>query len=273
VDEHYFPLMETPILRGRAFDTRDTAQSPRVAIVNEKMAERSWPNREAIGQRFRLDGPNGPMVEVVGVAKTGLYEYWAEPPQPFVWTPVAQEYNSALTLHLRTTGDPAAMAAAVRSEVRALDPDMPMFDVRSMEAFYTGRAVFGPRLMAQVVSALGLSGLLLAVIGLYGVVAYAVSRRTREIGIRMAIGARPADVLRMVLGQGLVFTVAGVAAGLGAALVLNRFLRAFLVGVSPYDPTVFIGVPLILAVVMTVACWLPARRAARVDPTDALRES
>jgi ABC-type antimicrobial peptide transport system permease subunit len=164
------------------------------------------------------------------------------------------------------------MAAVVRNEVRGIDPDMPIFSVRTMEAFYSGRAMLGPRLLAQMVTAIGLTGLLLAIIGLYGVVAYAVSRRTREIGIRMAVGARPNDVLRMVLGQGLVFTAIGLVFGLAGALGIMRFLVNFSVGVSPHDPITFVSVPLILATVMMAACWFPARRAARVDPTLALRQ-
>jgi macrolide transport system ATP-binding/permease protein len=272
VDENYFPLMETPILRGRSFDTRDTATSPLVAIVNETLASRSWPNRDPIGQRLRLDGPKGPVVEVVGVAKTGKYMYWAEPPQAYVWTPFAQDYRAQMTLVVRTTADPASMAAAMRATTRALDPDMPSFDVRTLESFFEKRAMLGPRLIAQMVTAIGMMGLLLAVVGLYAVVAYAVNRRTREIGIRMAIGARPGDVLRMVLNQGLGFTVAGLAMGIALAFFAMRFLVGFAVGVQPHDPIVFIGVPLILAAVMMAACWIPARRAARVDPVLTLRQ-
>jgi predicted permease len=272
VDDRYFPLMETRILRGRAFNDRDTASSPRVAIVNETLAARAWPNRDPIGQRMRLDGPNGPMIEVAGVAKDGKYLYWAEPPQAVMWTPFSQEYNSQMKVIVRTEGDPAGMAATVRENVRALNADIPLVNLTTMAAFYEDRAMFAPRLVAQMVTTIGLVGLLLAIIGLYGVVAYAVSRRTREIGIRMAIGARPASVLRMVLGQGLTFTAIGVAVGMAIALSARRFLQTLLVGVSPYDPSILIGVPLILAVVMLAACWLPARRASRVDPIRALRQ-
>jgi ABC-type antimicrobial peptide transport system permease subunit len=141
-----------------------------------------------------------------------------------------------------------------------------------MEWFYDARAMLGPRLTMQTVTAVGLMGLLLAVIGLYGVVAYAVSRRTREIGIRMAIGANPRDVMRMILGQGLVFTAIGVGVGLGIAFFASRVLAGFVIGVSPRDPAIFLSVPVILAAVMIAACWLPARRAARIDPTLALRQ-
>jgi putative ABC transport system permease protein len=149
---------------------------------------------------------------------------------------------------------------------------MPVFSVRSMDWFYDARAMLGPRITMQMVTATGLMGLLLAVIGLYGVVAYAVSRRTREIGIRMVIGARPRDVLRMVLEQGMMFTAIGVGAGLAMAFFASQVVSTFVVRVSPRDPVIFLSVPVILAIVMVAACWLPARRAARIDPTLALRQ-
>ena len=164
------------------------------------------------------------------------------------------------------------MAAAARENVRALDADMPVVNLNTMAEYFEERAMLGPRLIARIVTAIGLVGLLLAAIGLYGVVAYAVGRRTREIGIRMAIGARPAGVLWMVLGQGLTFTLIGIALGLALALSANRFLQNFVVGVSPHDPLILIGVPALLSAVMMAACWLPARRASRVDPTLALRQ-
>jgi putative ABC transport system permease protein len=272
VDENYFELMETPILRGRSFDIRDTASSPAVVIVNETMAERFWPNRNAIGQRLHLDRANGPLVEIVGVAKAGKYMYWAEPPQPYVWIPFAQDYTAQMSLVVRTTADPASMSAAVRATSRSIDADMPAFDIRTLESFYEKRAMLGPRLIAQMVTTIGLMGLLLAVVGLYGVVAYAVNRRTREIGIRMAIGARPGDVLRMVLNQGLAFTAIGAAVGIGLAILAMRYLMNFIVGVKPNDPLVYIAVPLILVAVMMAACFIPARRASRVDPVLTLRQ-
>ena len=189
-----------------------------------------------------------------------------------MWRPFAQDYDPQVTLHVRTKGDPAAMATAMRDAVRAIDPDMPVFSVRSMEAFFDAKAMIGPRLTSQMVTAMGLTGLLLAVIGLYSVVAYAVSRRTREIGIRMAVGAKPADVVRMVLEQGLMFTVIGVGVGLVLAFFASQVVSGFVVGVSPHDPAIFITVPLILAAVMLAACWLPAARASRIDPTIALRQ-
>ncbi len=188
-----------------------------------------------------------------------------------VWTAFTQDYNSHMLVEVRTLGDPASMTTVAREQVRAIDADMPIFNMNVMTTFYEDRAMLGPRLLANMVSIIGLTGLLLAVIGLYGVVAYAVSRRTREIGIRMAVGARPGDVLRMVLQQGMVFTGVGVVLGLALALPASGFLKNFAVGVSPYEPSILIGVPVILAGVMMAACWIPAHRASRVDPTHALR--
>jgi predicted permease len=272
VDDHYFSTNETKLLRGRVFDARDTASSPRVVILNETAAKKFFPNRDALGAQMRLDSSTGPVVQVVGIAKTGTYLYWAEPPTPFLWMPFTQDYGPHVTLQVHTAGDPTAMSGAIRDAVRAINPDMPVFSVRSMEWFYDARAMLGPRLTMQMVTTVGLMGLLLAVIGLYGVVAYAVSRRTREIGIRMAIGANPGDVMRMILGQGLVFTAIGVGVGLGIAFFASRVLAGFVIGVRPRDPAIFLSVPIILTVVMIAACWLPARRAARIDPTLALRQ-
>jgi predicted permease len=272
IDDHYFGLMEMKMLRGRTFDARDTASSPRVAIINDTVAKKLFPHRDPLGATMRLDNENGPLVQIVGIAKTGTYLYWAEPPTAFMWRPSTQDYDPQVTLHVRTVGDPTSLAGPIREVVRAIDPDMPVFSVRSMEAFYDARAMLGPRLTMQLVTVTGLMGLLLAVIGLYGVVAYAVSRRTREIGIRMAIGAKPGDVLRMILGQGLIFTGIGVGAGLAVAFFASRVVGDFVIGVSPRDPAIFLSVPVILAVVMIAACWLPAWRAARIDPTIALRQ-
>ena len=274
VDENYFSLMETPLVRGRAFNAHDTAGSPRVVVINELLAQRLFPSRDAVGQRMRLDKQDGPEVQVIGIAKNAKYLYWAEAPQLALWTPFAQDFNSKMFVEVRTAGDPAALTATVRDQVRALDRDMSIFRISTMDAFYRDRAMLGPRIIAQIVGATGVMGLVLAVIGLYGVVAYAVSRRVREIGIRMAIGARPADVLRMVLGQGATFTVIGLAIGLAIAIPLLAagLFQTFAVGVSPYDPSILIGIPAILAAVMIAACWIPARRAARVDPITALRQ-
>ena len=230
VDDHFFPLMETKIVRGRGFDSRDTAKSPRVAVINELLANKLFGKNDPIGRRFRLDSADGPELQVVGVAKQGIYTYWAEPAQEAVWTPFSQDYSSQMYVEMRTAGDPAAFAAVVREQVRALDPGMPIFRISTMATFFHDRAMLGPRLIAQIVTATGVMGLFMAVIGLYGVVAYAVSRRTREIGIRLAIGATPAGVMRMVLNQGAVFTAVGLAIGLALVIPIARKRRSELCG-------------------------------------------
>ena len=273
VDEHYFPLMGTKILRGRGIDWRDTAKSPHVAVINELLASKLFGKSDPIGRRFRLDSADGPEVQVVGVAQHGIYTYWAEQPLEAVWTPFSQEYNSQMYIEMRTAGDPASFAALVREQMRSLDPDMPIFRISTMAAFFHDRAMMGPRVIAQIVTATGLMGLLMAIIGLYGVVAYAVNRRTREIGIRLAVGATPARVARMVLNQGVVFAVVGLAMGLGLAIPIARnAIPNFVIGVDPLGPVVLLGVPAILAAAMMAACWIPARRAAKVDPMQALRQ-
>ena len=271
VDDHYFSLMQAPMVRGRVFDERDTKTSPRVAIVNQEFARRMFPGRDAIGQQFRTTRDGDPF-QVIGVARNEKYIYWAEPQQIAAWLPFSQNFCSHLFIEMRTEGDPAAMAAVARAQVRALDPDMPVIRFSTMATFYHDRFLLGPRLLAQMVTGIGIVGLLLAVIGLYGVVAYAVRRRTREIGIRMAIGARPRDVLRMVLAQGMLMTAVGVLVGIAIAVSAGKFFENFAVGASTRDPAVLLSVPVILAVVMIAACWMPARRASKVDPVRALRQ-
>ena len=273
VDEHFFPLMEIKMIRGRGLDSRDAAKSPRVAVINELLAHKLFGTNDPIGRRFRLDSSEGPELQVVGVAKQGIYTYWAEPAQEAVWTPFSQEYSSQMYVEMRTAADPAGFAAAVREQVRALDPNMPIFRISTMDTFFHDRAMLGPRLIAQIVTVTGVMGLFMAVIGLYGVVAYAVSRRTREIGIRLAIGATPARVMRMVLKQGAVLTAVGLAIGLVLVIPIARnVVPMFVVGTSPLGAIVVLGVPALLAAATMAACWIPAQRAARVDPTQTLRQ-
>ena len=273
VDDQFFPLMETKIVRGRGVDSRDTAQAPRVAVINELLADKLFGKSDPIGRRFRLDSTDGPELEVVGVVKQGIYTYWAEPQQEAVWTPFSQDYSSQMYIEMRTAADPAAFAAVVREQVRAFDPDMPIFRISTMAIFFHDRAMLGPQLIAQIVTATGVVGLFMAVIGLYGVVAYAVTRRTREIGIRLAIGATPARVLQMVLKQGGILTAIGLAVGLALVIpIARKIVPNFVVGTSPLGAIVLLGVPALLAAATMAACWIPAQRAAKVDPTQALRQ-
>lgn len=269
VDEHYFNVMQIPVLSGRKFETSDTLGSPPVAIVNEAMAQTYWPKRNPIGERIQMGKQT---LEVVGIAKNIKYRDLAEHPQPFLYLPFSQQYGSLMTLHVETSVDPATLAAPVLAEIRQLDPATPVQDVQTLQHFFQEGALFGSRLITQVVSVIGLFGLLLAITGLYGVIAYSVSRRTREIGIRMAIGAEPGSVARLVLRQGMLLTAIGAAIGLTLSLLASQVLGSLLVGVSARDPGVYIVVPLLLASISLLACYIPARRAARIDPLLALRQ-
>ncbi|MEO8026411.1 MAG: FtsX-like permease family protein, partial [Bryobacteraceae bacterium] len=210
--------------------------------------------------------------EVVGVTKAAKMRELTESPAPYVFLPFVQGYQSRMTLHVETQSDPASMAPPVLSEIRKLASGLPVAEVRTMENFYKEGALFFNRLVTQLITAVGLMGLVLALIGLYGVIAYSVSRRTREIGIRMAIGADSGRVLRSVMLQGLVLAGLGIAIGMVAALGGSSVLKSFLVTVSAHDAAVFTFVPALLVAVSLAACYIPARRAARVDPLVALRQ-
>ncbi len=269
VDEHYFATMRIPVLNGRAFDQRDTPAAPLVAIVNETMARRYWPNHSAIGGRIRLGEQT---LEVAGIIRDMKYNSVSESPKPFLYLPFSQQYRNGMRLHVESAGDPGAVAAPVLAEVRRLDPGQPVQEVQTLDHFFEEGALFGNRLVMRVVAAIGLFGALLAMAGLYGVIAYSVSRRTREIGIRMALGADANKVARLVLRQGMALTLTGVGIGVVLALLASQAIQSQLVGVSPRDPAVFISIPLLLAAISLLACYVPARRAARVDPIRALRQ-
>jgi predicted permease len=269
VDDHYFSVMKILVVSGRMFEASDTASSPAVAIVNETMAQTYWPKRSAIGGRIHIGKQT---LEVVGIAKNIKYRDLSEHSQPFLYLPFAQQYTSFMTLHVETAVDPATLAGPVLAEIRRLDPATPVQDVQTLNHFFQEGALFGNRLITQVVTVIGLFGLLLAVTGLYGVIAYSVSRRTREIGIRMAIGADPGSVARLVLRQGMVLTAIGAAIGLTLSLLASQLLTSLLVGVSPRDVSVYIAVPVLLAAISLLASYVPARRAARIDPLLALRQ-
>jgi macrolide transport system ATP-binding/permease protein len=269
VDEQYFNVMQIPLVIGRKFQSSDTPASIPVAIVNEAMAQAYWPKRSPIGGRIQMGNQT---LQVVGVAKNIKYRDLSEQPLPFLYLPFSQQYESFMTLHVETAVDPATLAGPVLAEIRRLDAGTPVQDVQTMQHFFREGALFGNRLITQVVTAIGLFGLLLAISGLYGVIAYSVSRRTREIGIRMAIGADPGSVARLVLRQGMKLTGIGAAIGLVLSLATSQLLSSLLVGVSARDPEVYIVVPLTLAAISLLACYIPARRAARIDPLLALRQ-
>jgi predicted permease len=272
IDEHYFDTMALTILEGRNFRIEDSAGAPRVAIVNQQFARHYWPNQDPIGKRFRLAGADNVWVEVVGLAKTSKYIFIAEPPTEFVYLPYRQQQPQRMMMLAQSAGDPSTLAGPLREVVRGLDGNLPISAVRTMEALYEMRAVRIFRVLIAVIGGMGLMGLGLAIVGLYGLVAYAVGRRTREIGIRMAVGADRAAVLRMVLRQGLALALVGLAVGVVASVGAGELLRAaFPSGEDLGDIVALVlVVPIVLAVTF-LAAYVPARQASQVDPILALR--
>ena len=271
VDEGYFETMGIPILRGRGFLASDTADAPRVAVVNEQFAKHYWPGADAVGKHIRLDSRTGPPVEIVGVAQTIKYQMTFERPMDFVYMPLAQHPIARMVLLLRSSGDPLQLVKPVKDVVRTLDPNLPMLQTRSYEDFYLNQAVKGPRIAMDLVGAMGAVGLLLAIAGLYGLVAYNVSRRTREIGIRMALGAAGSDVLRLVMGKGLVLVGMGTAIGLAMGFAVEQLMNSMLFNAGGVDIVAYVVVVPSMFLVTMLAAYLPARRASRIAPTQALR--
>ena len=271
VDDGFFETMGIPILRGRGFLASDTADAPRVAVVNEQFAKHYWPGADALGKHIRLEGPTGTPVEIVGVAQSIKYGQGFDKTTDFVYMPLAQHPVAKMILLLRSSGDPLQMVKPVKDVVRKLDPNMPMLETRTYEDLYRYRAVDGPAVAVRLVGSMGVVGLLLAIAGLYGLVAYNVSRRTREIGIRMAIGARPADVLRLVMGKGLVLVGIGTVIGLAMGIAVERLMNSMLFNAGGVDITSYLIVVPSMALVTALAAYVPARRASRIAPTLALR--
>ncbi len=269
-DENYFTTMHVEIVRGRAFDSHDRTGSRRVAIVNQEFAKTYWPNQSPLGKRLRLDNANGPAAEVVGVAKTGRYQIPWETPRPYVYLPYDQNQRPGMTVIAESVGDPAALAAPLREVVHSLDAELPVYNLRTVASTISW-ATGAWLILLKTIAAMGLMGLTLAMVGLYGLISYSVSRRTVEIGLRVAIGASRTDVLRLVLGQGLTLALTGIAAGGILAAVAGPAVARGLGGLGNMNATAFIAVPISLLAVSIAACYLPARRAARLDPIRALR--
>lgn len=274
VSDGYFQAMHIPILRGRGFLESDKPDSPRIAVVNEHFANRFWPHRDAVGKRFHLQDANGPLVQIVGVARQGKYLWIAEAPADFIYLPFSQNQQNGMTLIAESpTSDASTLAPVLTRLVHGIDPNMPAFDVRTMQDLFTKRAIQTPDIIVEAVAGMGLMALFLAVIGLYGLIAYSVTRRTHEIGIRMAIGANQRGVLQMILRQGLVLALSGTAVGLALGIVASRLVGSmFILSFGGMNPVLFLAIMLPLLIVALLAAYTPARRASRIDPMKALRE-
>jgi predicted permease len=267
VGPRYFETLDIPIVRGRGFDGRDREDAAAVAVVNETMARRFWPQKEPIGQTFRFGGT---LQKVIGVAGDGKYATLGEKPRSYFYLPLFQNYGELVSLHVRTVGDPAGVAPAVLRQIELLDSDLPVWAVKTMNE-HLGVALFVPNTTGAVIGVFGLLALVLAVTGIFGVVAYTVSQGTRELGIRMALGARESEILKLVLSKGFKTALYGIGIGLVLASAVTHIFSGFLYGVHPLDTLTFVGVSALLFFATLVACYVPARKAAGVDPNLVLR--
>jgi putative ABC transport system permease protein len=271
VDLDYFSTLGIPLVEGRDFTQDDRDISASVVIINDTMAAEYWPNQEPLGKRLQL--PLGhKLLQIVGVVKTTNYQTLGEPPQACIYIPLRQNYSEVMNLYIRTEGDPSTILAAVQGEIRSLDPGLPVEDIRTGTKVIE-QALWGAKIGVGLLGVFGLLALGLASVGLYGIMAYSVNQRRREIGVRMALGAGQGSVSLLVLRQGMTVVLRGVALGVGLAFLLGRALSRFLYGVSASDPLSIGGASLVLLVVALVACYVPARSASRLDPLVALREA
>jgi len=273
VEPGFLKMFGVPLLRGRDLAPTDDEKAPHVAVINEAMAKALWPGRDPIGQHFHRDWSASPPIEVVGVVATGKYVFLTEEPKPYYYTPRTQFYDAPATLLVRAAADPHSLAHSVRESIRFLDADLPVYAVETLDEHMLNSAFALMPLRAGAILAgvQGAIGLLLAILGLYSVVSYGVTNRTREIGVRMALGATHSDVMRFVSREGLRLTLIGLFVGLGLALGLSFGLSHVLFGVHALDSVAFPAVVVLLLATAALACWLPARRATRIDPIAALR--
>jgi macrolide transport system ATP-binding/permease protein len=269
IDAGYFETLGIPILRGRPFTANDREGSAPVAIINEAMARQYWPNEDPLGRRLKIFSDKVPR-EIIGIAKTVKVNFLGEPDTPQLYLPLEQNYAAAVTVVARASGDPESVLGTVRRELQQVEPSMPLLNVSTYRTVFD-QSLWAPRMAAWLLGIFASLALVLAAIGLYGVMAYAVSQRRRELGIRIALGARQQDVRNMVVRQGVLLAIAGVAIGLGIALGLATLVANLLFGVNPRDPVTFVVIPVVLVAVAFVATYLPAWRASRVDPVEALR--
>jgi putative ABC transport system permease protein len=272
VSPDYFRTIETPLKRGRFFTDADDRQAPQVVIIDEALAARYFSNRDPVGLRIKRGGPTSeaPWMTIVGLVGNIKSDGYDQPDQPHLYYPIFQNPAYAMAIYLKTDVAPMAVTQSVREQVRALDRDLPVFGERTM-AQVSAESVSRRRFAMQLVGLFGILALLLAAVGIYGVIAYSVTQRTREIGIRVALGASRSEILRWVLKQGMVLTMAGVVIGLVGAFSLTRLLRSLLFGVGPTDIVTYVVLAILLTIVALIACYFPARRATKVDPLVALR--
>jgi predicted permease len=267
VAPNYFRTLRTPLLAGREFTEQDGDKSQPVAIVNQEFCHRYWPGQDPLGKRIKYEGD---WLNVVGVARNGKYRRLVYGPAPAFFMPLFQDYRDLVMIHVRVSGDPQAYAAAVEKTVHDLNADLPVFGVTTLRSSIQMGSIF-ERLAGTLAGAFGLLALILAAVGIYGVIAYTTRQRTHEIAIRIAMGALRGSIFRLVLGQGLLMTLSGLAVGTAASLALTRYLRSVLFGVTATDVLTYVVVALLLCLVSLVACYVPARRATKVDPMTALR--
>jgi predicted permease len=270
VSPNSFETLRVPILRGRDFSSLDTAESSRVAIINETLANRIWPGQDPLGRQIRV-GKGGPLVEIVGVAKTGKYRSLGEDPRPYVYLPLTQNYRGRMSLLVRTRNDAGEIASVVRREIRAIDDKVPLHDVKSMSQ-HLELTLLPARLAGNLLGVFGFFALGLAAVGLYGVTAYSVHQRAHEMGIRMALGAQPLDILKMVIGRSLKLSFLGILGGLIVSFIFTRIISGLLYGLSATDPIAFFTAALVLLGATVIASYIPARRASRFDPAITLRQ-
>jgi predicted permease len=269
ITPNFFSTLHIPLVRGREFTDADRKDTTQVAIIDEAMAKQFWPNENAVGRRFHFFGETG-LREVVGVVRNTVVNAIGEDPQPLAYLPLAQDYAPAVTMQVRTSGRPEAVSATVRSQVQSLDTNLALTNMNTIGELID-QGLWAPRMGAGLLTVFGGLALLLAVVGVYGVLSYSVNQQTREIGIRMAMGAQTGRILGLVVGQGMRLAVAGLTLGLLVAFAAMRILSSLLFGVSAHDPLIFGGVSLVLATAAILACYIPARRATKVDPIIALR--
>jgi putative ABC transport system permease protein len=272
IDHNYFNTMGISLVAGRNFTERDNETAPGVVIINESLARRFFPGQDPVGKRVKGGSyeSNMPWLSVVGVIRDVKHSALDADPRPQMYFPYLQRVDEEMTFVVHTGGDPLSLISAVRDEVWAIDKDQPVTDVRTLDQ-YLADSVSQRRFNMVLLGAFAAVAIVLASVGIYGVMSYSVTQRTHEIGIRMALGASRRDILMLVVGQGMKVALAGVFVGLGAALVLTRVLSSLLYRVSASDPTIFAAISLILVAVAFLASYVPARRATRVDPCVALR--